>query len=63
MDKPIPFSSGDPPAPAGDCATRFPVVLIHGAGFRDLKWPVYWGRIPGELEKRGARIYYGLQDS
>ena len=63
MDKPIPFSSGDSPAPDGDCATRFPIVLIHGAGFRDLKWPVYWGRIPGELEKRGARSYYGLQDS
>ena len=20
------------------CATRYPLVLIHGAGFRDLKW-------------------------
>ena len=46
-----------------DCRTRYPVVLIHGAGFRDLKWPVYWGRIPAALEKRGARIFYGLQDS
>ena len=27
------------------CKTRYPVVLIHGAGFRDLRWPVYWGRI------------------
>ena len=44
------------------CATRYPLVLIHGAGFRDLKWPVYWGRIPKELEKRGAVIRYGLQD-
>lgn len=44
------------------CATRYPVVLIHGAGFRDLKWPVYWGRIPSALEKEGARLYYGLQD-
>ena len=44
------------------CATRYPLVLIHGAGFRDLKWPVYWGRIPRELEKRGALIRYGLQD-
>ena len=35
------------------CATRYPLVLIHGAGFRDLKWPVYWGRIPREL-KSGA---------
>ena len=29
------------------CQTKYPIVLIHGAGFRDLKWPVYWGRIPG----------------
>ena len=32
--------------PAESCKTVFPVVLIHGAGFRDLKWSVYWGRIP-----------------
>jgi triacylglycerol lipase len=44
------------------CRTKYPVVLIHGAGFRDLKWPVYWGRIPAALEKRGATIRYGLQD-
>ena len=44
------------------CATKYPLVLIHGAGFRDLKWPVYWGRIPGELEKHGAAVRYGLQD-
>lgn len=47
---------------AGRCITRYPVVLIHGAGFRDLRWPVYWGRIPGVLEAEGAGIYYGLQD-
>ena len=44
------------------CRTRYPIVLIHGAGFRDLKWPVYWGRIPRALEERGAQISYGLQD-
>ena len=44
------------------CRTRYPIVLIHGAGFRDLKWPVYWGRIPAELQKRGAVVRYGLQD-
>ncbi len=44
------------------CKTKYPLVLIHGAGFRDLKWPVYWGRIPGALEAHGAKIYYGLQD-
>ena len=45
-----------------NCRTRFPILLIHGAGFRDLKWPLYWGRIPAALEKQGAVIYYGLQD-
>lgn len=44
------------------CKTRYPIVLIHGAGFRDLKYPVYWGRIPSSLEAHGAVIYYGLQD-
>lgn len=45
------------------CKTEYPIVLIHGAGFRDLKWPVYWGRIPKVLESHGAELYYGLQDS
>ena len=51
------------PMPDNICKKKYPIVLIHGAGFRDLKWPVYWGRIPGELEKHGASVYYGLQDS
>ena len=49
--------------PAGnECKTRYPILLIHGAGFRDLKWPVYWGRIPGVLTGRGAFLFYGNQD-
>lgn len=47
---------------SNDCKTRYPVVLIHGAGFRDLKWPVYWGRIPRALRNHGAAVYYGQQD-
>ena len=43
--------------------TKYPIVLIHGAGFRDLKWPLYWGRIPKALKAGGAELYYGLQDS
>ena len=46
-----------------ECATRCPILLVHGAGFRDLKWPVYWGRIPAALESRGAAVLYGEQDS
>lgn len=44
------------------CKTKYPIVFIHGAGFRDLKWPVYWGRIPKVLSEHGASVYYGLQD-
>ena len=50
-------------APDNDCATRYPILLVHGAGFRDLKLPLYWGRIPGALTARGARIFYGNQDA
>lgn len=42
--------------------TRYPILLIHGAGFRDLKWPLYWGRIPKALTEGGAVLYYGNQD-
>ena len=49
-----------------DCDTRYPLLLVHGIGFHD-HWnrvlPIYWGRIPAALEKRGARIFYGHQDS
>ena len=44
------------------CRTKYPLVLIHGAGFRDLKRPLYWWRIPSVLEEQGAAVYYGLQD-
>jgi len=45
------------------CDTRYPIVLVHGVGFRDIKHLNYWGRIPAALEERGARIFYGSQDS
>lgn len=45
------------------CQTKYPIVLIHGAGFRDRKHLNYWGRIPNVLKKHGCRIFYGHQDS
>ncbi len=42
--------------------TRYPILMVHGAGFRDLKWPLYWGRIPKLLAQKGAELYYGEQD-
>lgn len=41
------------------CDTKYPVLLVHGVFFRDFKNFNYWGRIPDELEKNGARIFYG----
>ena len=45
------------------CATKYPILLVHGVCFRDFKHLNYWGRIPKELEKNGATIYYGEHQS
>ena len=46
-----------------ECATQYPILLVHGAGFRDTNLFInYWGRIPKALEDRGAKIYYGGTD-
>ena len=46
-----------------DCAARYPIVLVHGVGYRQRKHLNYWGRIPKELERRGARIFYTGHDA
>ena len=45
------------------CATKYPILLVHGVFFRDSRLLNYWGRIPAELEKNGAEVYYGEQQS
>lgn len=45
------------------CATRYPLLLVHGVFFRDFRYFNYWGRIPQSLEANGARIYYGNHQS
>lgn len=45
------------------CATKYPVLLVHGVFFRDFRFFNYWGRIPEELENNGAKIFYGNQPS
>lgn len=45
------------------CRTHYPLVLVHGVFFRDRKYFNYWGRIPGELIRNGATVYYGGQQS
>ena len=45
------------------CATKYPILLVHGIFFRDWQLVNYWGRIPAALEKNGAKLYYGKQQS
>lgn len=45
------------------CATKYPIIMVHGVFFRDFKYFNYWGRIPATLERNGATIYYGNHHS
>ena len=45
------------------CRTKYPILLVHGVFFRDIRFFNYWGRIPAALKKNGAEIYYGEQQS
>lgn len=43
--------------------TKYPILMVHGMGFRDRKRLCYWGRIPRTLEENGAAVFFGGQDS
>lgn len=45
------------------CKTKYPILLVHGVFFRDFKYFGYWGRIPGQLRRNGATVYFGNQPS
>ncbi len=45
------------------CKTKYPILFVHGVFFRDTKLFNYWGRIPKELERNGAAVYYGQHQS
>ena len=45
------------------CKTKYPILLVHGVFFRDFRYVNYWGRIPRELMRNGAVVYYGQQQS
>ncbi|MCH5341030.1 MAG: triacylglycerol lipase [Acetatifactor sp.] len=45
------------------CATKYPILMVHGVFFRDFRYFNYWGRIPRDLEQNGAKIYYGNHQS
>ena len=46
-----------------ECRTRYPILLVHGVFFRDFRFFNYWGRIPAELKRNGAAVFYGNQQS
>jgi len=45
------------------CQTKYPLVLVHGTGFRDRKLLNYWGRVPKALIAEGAQVFYSHQDA
>ena len=45
------------------CATRYPILLVHGVFFRDSRLLNYWGRIPAALKTNGAELFYGEMQS
>lgn len=48
---------------SNDCSLKYPILMVHGMGFRDRKHLCYWGRVPKRLEALGARVFFGHQDS
>lgn len=48
---------------SGLCRTKYPLLMVHGVFFRDIRFFNYWGRIPRELARNGAVIFYGNQQS
>jgi triacylglycerol lipase len=43
---------------------KYPVLFVHGAGFRDTIMGLnYWGRIPEYLQRRGIPVYFGGTDA
>ncbi|MDO4544567.1 MAG: hypothetical protein Q4C25_00275 [Bacillota bacterium] len=42
--------------------TKYPILLVHGLGYRDDRGDKYWGRIPQLLRDLGNQIYFGHQD-
>ncbi len=45
------------------CATRYPILLVHGVGWRDRVRFNAWGRVPQYLKRHGANLFYGEQEA
>lgn len=41
---------------------RYPLLLVHGLGYRDDRVISYWGRIPHALEELGCQVFLSGQD-
>ena len=48
---------------SNECCLKYPLLMVHGMGFRDRKHLCYWGRIPKVLESQGANVFFGHQDA
>ena len=43
---------------------KYPLILVHGLGFRDKTFGInYWGRVPRLLAMEGVKVYFGKTDS
>lgn len=50
--------------PSNSCNTKYPVLLVHGIGFRDdVPLMKYWIRIPKKLRKNGTTVFLAHQDA
>jgi triacylglycerol lipase len=45
------------------CETKYPIVLIHGFAWKDMKIAEYWYKIPEYLREQGATVYVTNQDA
>lgn len=43
------------------CKTRYPLLMVHGVGFRDLRYFNYWGRIPGSFSETVRRYFMEIR--
>ena len=51
-------------AQAGRCYTKYPIILLHGIGYRDDMFiKASWGRIPDALCGQGAQVFLGGLDA
>lgn len=47
----------------GSDIMKYPILLVHGMGFRDDRAVGYWGRIPRVLKEKNYAVYLSGQDS